>query len=132
MAGATVVPISPQRTAVNRAFFFLPLLLFFFCLLLAAQDTATIMDAVADPSGAMIPGVKVTVSNPDKGFTRELESNSAGEYMAAKVPIGNYVITAGAPGFLKLARSGFTLTVGQTLRLDLQLTFGQFEVMPRK
>ncbi|HEV2351398.1 MAG TPA: carboxypeptidase-like regulatory domain-containing protein [Terriglobia bacterium] len=84
---------------MNRAFFFLPLLLFFFCLLLAAQDTATIMDAVADPSGAMIPGVKVTVSNPDKGFTRELESNSAGEYMAAKVPIGNYVITAGAPGF---------------------------------
>ena len=89
-----------------------------------AQDTATIVGGVADPSGAVIPGVKVTVSNPEKGFTRELVSNPAGEYMAAKIPIGNYVITAEAAGFQKLVRSGITLAVGQTLRVDLQLAVG--------
>ncbi len=90
-----------------------------------AQDQATIVGAVTDTSGGVIPRARVTVSNPDKAFTRELVTNSAGEYTAAKVPIGNYVITAEAQGFQKLVRSGITLSVGQTLRVDLQLTVGQ-------
>jgi len=89
-----------------------------------AQDTATIVGAVTDASGAVIPDAHVTVSNPDKGYTRELVANSAGEYTAARVPIGNYQITSEARGFRKLVRSGITLTVGQTLRVDLQMTVG--------
>jgi hypothetical protein len=100
-------------------------LLFFVSAFSWAQDTATIVGTVTDPSGAVIPGVKVTVSNPEKGFTRELESNAAGEYMAAKVPIGDYFMTAEAAGFQKLVRSGIALAVGQTLRVDLQLAVGQ-------
>ena len=61
----------------------------------------------------------MTVANPQRGVTRETTSNSAGEYTVAKVPIGNYEITAEAPGFQKLLRTGITLTVGQTLRVDL-------------
>ena len=41
-----------------------------------------------------------------------------------QIPIGDYVITVEATGFQKLVRSGITLDVGQTLRLDLQLTLG--------
>jgi len=107
-----------------RRVFFLSLLLLFSSFPLTAQDTATIVGTVADPSGAVIPGVKVTVLNRDKGFTRELVSNPSGEYMAAKVPIGNYVISAEAAGFQRLVRSGITLAVGQTLRVDLQLAVG--------
>jgi len=90
-----------------------------------AQDTATIVGDVTDASGAVIPGAKVTVSNPEKGFTREFVSNSAGGYAAERIPIGNYVITAEATGFQKLVRSGIAVTVGQTQRVDLQLTLGQ-------
>jgi hypothetical protein len=89
-----------------------------------AQDTATIVGTVTDPSGAVIPGVKVTVSNPEKGLTRELVSNPSGEFISAKIPIGNYMITAEAAGFQKLVRSGITVSVGQTLRVDLQLAVG--------
>lgn len=89
-----------------------------------SQDTATIVGAVTDSTGAVIPGAKVTVSNPDKAYTRNLEANSAGEFTAAKIPIGDYVITAEASGFEKLIRSGITLTVGQALRVDLQLKVG--------
>jgi len=96
-----------------------------FCVSAGAQDTATIVGTVTDPSGAGIPGVDVTVSNPEKGFTHKLVSNAAGEYMAAKVPIGNYVLEAESSGFQKLVRSGITLSVGQTQRVDLQLTIGQ-------
>jgi len=100
-------------------------LLFFVSLTAWAQDTATIVGAVMDSTGAVIPGAKVTVANSDKGFTRDLVANAAGEYTAAKIPIGDYVITAEAPGFQKLVRSGITVTVGQALRVDLQLTVGQ-------
>ena len=90
-----------------------------------AQDTATIVGAVTDTSGAVIPGAKVTVANPDRGFTRDLVANSAGEYTAAKIPTGNYVISAQASGFQKLVRTGIQVEVGQTLRVDMQLQVGQ-------
>jgi len=89
-----------------------------------AQDSATIVGAVTDPSGSAVPNCKVQVSNPTKGYVRDLVTNSAGEYTAAAVPIGDYVITAENTGFRKLVRTGITVTVGQTLRVDLQLTLG--------
>jgi hypothetical protein len=90
-----------------------------------AQDQATVVGAVTDQTGAPVPNAKVQVSNPSKGFVRELTTNSAGEYTAAAIPIGDYVITAEATGFQKLLRSGITLEVGQTLRVDLHLTLGK-------
>ena len=89
-----------------------------------AQDTARIDGTVTDSTGAVIVGAKVRVSNPDKGFVRELVSNSAGDYSVSAIPIGNYEITAEASGFEKLARTGITLAVGQILRVDLQLKVG--------
>jgi hypothetical protein len=80
---------------------------------------------VMDSSGAVIPGAKVTVSNPNKGFTREITSNAAGDYSLTAIPIGDYVVTAQAAGFQKLVRSGITLNVGQIQRVDLQLQVGQ-------
>jgi hypothetical protein len=101
----------------------------FFALAIAAwcqqQESADIMGTVTDSSGAVIPNAKVTVSNIDKGITRELTSNSAGAYSAPSIPIGNYTVTAEAPGFQKLTRSGITLQVGQAQRVDMQLTVGQ-------
>jgi hypothetical protein len=109
-----------------RSFFFLILLVLPFSFALNAQDTATIVGTVADSSGAVVPGAKVKVSNPEKGFTRELESNAAGEYLAAKIPLGNYLVEVRSPGFKTLVRSGFAVAVGQTLRVDLTLTVGEF------
>jgi hypothetical protein len=100
-------------------------LLFFVSLTAWAQDTATIVGAVLDSTGAVIPGAKVTVDNAAKGFHRDLVASAAGEYAAVRIPLGDYVITAEAPGFQKLVRSGITVAVGQTLRVDLQLTVGQ-------
>jgi hypothetical protein len=92
---------------------------------LFAQDTAYMDGTVTDKTGAAIPGAKVTVSNPDKGFTRDLVSNSAGFYSVSAIPIGDYIVTAEAAGFQKLVRSGITLVVGQHQRVDLQLSVGQ-------
>ena len=102
------------------------LLLFcLFCATALCQDTGSIVGTVTDSSGAVIPNAKVTVANPEKGFTRDLVSNSAGAYSISAVPIGDYTITAEAQGFEKLVRTGITLQVGQIQRIDLQLTVGQ-------
>lgn len=90
-----------------------------------AQDTAYMDGTVTDKSGAVIPGANVTVSNPDKGFTRVLKSDSAGYYSVSAIPIGDYVVTAEATGFQKLVRSGITLQVGQHQRVDMQMSVGQ-------
>ncbi len=89
-----------------------------------AQDTATIVGVATDPSGAAIPGAQISVSNAQKGFVRELTTDSAGAYTAAKIPIGSYTVTAQAKGFDKIVSSGIVLTVGQTLRVDLQMRIG--------
>jgi len=66
-----------------------------------------------DPTTAVIPNARVIVEKSGKGLRRELLSNTAGEYEADRIPIGDYVISAEATGFLKLVRSGITLQVGQ-------------------
>ncbi len=90
----------------------------------SAQDLANIAGTITDPSGGLVPDVNVIVSNPDRGFTRKLVSDSSGEYTAARVPIGNYVITVEKAGFQKLVRSGITLQVGETVRVDMTLQVG--------
>jgi hypothetical protein len=110
--------------AIGKAGLLILALVLFFPVVGWAQDQATVVGEVTDPTGAAVPDAKVQVSNPSKGFTRDLVANSAGEYIAAKIPIGDYIISVEATGFQKLVRSGITLEVGQTLRVDLQLTLG--------
>ena len=89
-----------------------------------AQDQATIVGTVSDSSGAVIPGARLTITNAEKGYTRQTTSNSAGDYAVRQIPIGAYTITAEAPGFQKLVATGITLSVGQEQRADLKLTVG--------
>lgn len=86
---------------------------------------ASIVGTVTDSSGAVIPGVDITLRNVATNFTRRLVTNSAGAYVAASLPIGTYMITAAHPGFQRLVHSGIVLQVGATLRVDLQLRVGE-------
>ncbi|MGH9449647.1 MAG: carboxypeptidase regulatory-like domain-containing protein [Terriglobia bacterium] len=86
---------------------------------------ASIVGTVTDTSGAVIPGVKVTVSNYAEGFIRRLVTNSVGAYVAADVPIGNYSITARVAGFRKLVHSGIVLRAGETLRVNMKMEVGE-------
>jgi hypothetical protein len=90
-----------------------------------SQDQVTIVGTVRDNSGAVIPGAKVTVTNMATGETRDLTSNSAGEYTAFKIPPGTYQIVVEATGFEKLMRTDLVADVGRTLRVDVELTVGR-------
>jgi hypothetical protein len=89
-----------------------------------AQDLATIVGTVTDSSGAVIPDVDITVSDNDRGVQRKVTTDAVGSYSVVRIPIGEYSIVVEKAGFQKLVQNGIDLTVGQTLRIDLQLRVG--------
>ena len=109
---------------MKRLAFAAVIFVFWVCVGVSAQDLASIVGTVTDPSGAVIADAQVTVANVERGFTRTVASNSDGEYSVVRVPIGNYTITAEKAGFEKLRRTGITLDAGQTLRVPVQMKVG--------
>jgi hypothetical protein len=92
-----------------------------------AQSQATtglIQGNVADPSGAVVQGATVTVSNIDTGFERTVTSNSDGFFSAPLLPLGKYRVTTEAANFTKSIVEGIELSVGQTLSLKIDLKIG--------
>ena len=89
-----------------------------------AQDTATLTGTVRDNTGAVIPGAAVTVKNAATGLVRELTTNSAGEYVAAALPPGQYNLIVTAPGFRTYQAQGVTLRVAQNARIDVPMQIG--------
>ena len=101
------------------------------CLLLvlssrsAAQvTTASILGVVSDSSGAVIPGVTVTIRNVETGITRSVTTDAAGRYRALQLGLGNYEVTAEVAGFQTSVRTGITLTVGREAVVDFALQVG--------
>ena len=92
---------------------------------LFGQAQAMIVGTVTDPSGAYVPNVNIVVTNDAVGFTRTYKSNADGEYTAARIPLGQYTVTAEATGFQTIKQTGITLDAGQTLRVDLRLRLGK-------
>jgi outer membrane receptor protein involved in Fe transport len=89
-----------------------------------AQAQATggaIEGTVTDESGAVLPAVTVTVRNAATGVTRETRTDGAGVYRAPLLPVGPYEVTAALSGFATTRRPNLTLTIGQTLIVDLAL-----------
>ena len=85
---------------------------------------ATLSGAVTDPSGAAVPGVKLTITSTQTGFTRSTETTAAGTYNFARVPVGAYEMTADASGFKQVKRTGVMLSVGAVASVDISLEVG--------
>jgi hypothetical protein len=90
-----------------------------------AQTTATITGTVADASGAVIPGVEVTVTNVATRQARTILTNELGRYYVAALSPGSYTVAAALTGFETVLRSGITLTVGNEVVINIALTPGQ-------
>ena len=89
-----------------------------------AGATGTILGTITDSTGAVLPNVKVTVTNTATNATFNTESNSAGDYNAPALDPGSYTVSAQIAGFSKTVKGPFTLTVDQKYRADLSLKPG--------
>ena len=90
----------------------------------AQTATGQITGSVKDSSGAVMPKVKVVVTNQQTGLTRETTSNDVGDYVVPLLPVGVYLVTAEQKGFKIAVRSDVPLNVDQVQRVNLQLDAG--------
>ena len=90
----------------------------------AQFDRGTITGVVMDSSGAVLPKADLTLTNADTGVVTRVQSNDVGLYTFPNVTIGRYEVKVGAPAFKSVNRSGITLNVAQTVRLDFTLEPG--------
>ncbi len=96
-----------------------------FCALQAQTTRGTILGTVTDQSGAVMPGVTVTVRETSTGLTRTDTTNNSGDYLMPELPVGPYTVEAVKQGFVKVERSGLTLQVDQKMRVDISMQVGQ-------
>jgi hypothetical protein len=79
---------------------------------------------VTDPSGAAVPGAKVTLTEADRNVPHNANSDEAGRYFLTALPPGNYTLTVEAKGFKKYALTNVPLLVQQQATLDVSLQVG--------
>ncbi|AXC13343.1 Oar protein [Acidisarcina polymorpha] len=89
-----------------------------------AQENAVITGTVTDSTGAVVPSITITLTNPATGQVRTDNSSSSGTYNFPNLGVGTYNLTAGGTGFQKYSRTGIVVNVAQTLREDVLLTVG--------
>jgi hypothetical protein len=87
----------------------------------AQFDTGTIAGSVTDPSGAVVPQAKITITNVGTSIKQNLQSDGGGNFVASAVPFGTYVVSASASGFAETKSQQIILNVGGTIHVNLSL-----------
>src|SRR5438046_8435041 len=95
------------------------------CISLWAQATAQITGTVKDQSGAVLPGVEVTVTQTETSIARTAITNETGSYVLSNLPIGPYRLEAGLPGFRTFVQTGIVLQINGSPVINPVLEVGQ-------
>ncbi|MGH9718572.1 MAG: carboxypeptidase regulatory-like domain-containing protein [Bryobacteraceae bacterium] len=82
---------------------------------------ATVVGTVTDPSSAVVPGAKVTVTNAATKEKREFMTNVLGNYEINNLFPGVYVLEAGMAGFTRFRREAISLASNENARIDVKL-----------
>jgi len=90
----------------------------------AQSDRGTITGTVTDATGASVANAMVEAKQLDSGALFPTTTTDTGNYTLAQLPVGPYEVNITASGFKKFVRSGFTVQVAQTIKLDAQLQVG--------
>src|ERR1700751_2982769 len=87
----------------------------------AQVDRTGLTGTITDPSGKVVPGVRVVAEMPDTGLRRETLSSGTGTFDIPELPVGTYAVTFSGKGFAPLIFTQVVQTVGQTRTLDATL-----------
>ena len=79
---------------------------------------------VVDPTGAVIPGASITLTNVDSGVTQTVESTKSGDYSFISVAVGRYQLKATSAGFEDFIADGIVVQLNATVTYDVKLTVG--------
>ncbi|CAM2066413.1 TonB-dependent receptor [Sulfidibacter corallicola] len=97
---------------------------FFLCfsigVMAQSQQTGSIVGTISDGDRASIPGVQISLSSDALMRDRQLVTNANGNYTAALLPPGKYLVSFSMPGF-KTVQQTITVGIGHTVRADATL-----------
>src|SRR5580698_2906548 len=85
---------------------------------------ATVSGTITDPSGAVVPGVNVTIVSQGTGLKRGAVTGTAGEYRFAGLPTGTYSLRIEKTGFQSQVREGVELSSASEVTINSQLAIG--------
>src|SRR5437867_1685864 len=92
---------------------------------LYAQTFGEVTGRVTDPSGAVIPGASVALTNVNTNAVRNAVTAEAGAYTFPSIPPGVYRLRTELPGFKAAVSEPFEVQVQQVVRLDIVLQLGR-------
>jgi outer membrane receptor for ferrienterochelin and colicin len=111
-----------RRTSLLRCFVILSLILVPTLIFAQSQATTGVIDGtVTDASGAVLPGVTVSLKNTATNYEQVQVTDSQGRFRGVLLPLGPYEVTASLEGFARQVQKGLELRVGQTLDVDIKL-----------
>ncbi|MBA3976248.1 MAG: TonB-dependent receptor [Candidatus Solibacter sp.] len=114
---------------MNRTTRIAATLLAMMCLLavsaFAQSDNSSISGIVKDPSGAVVAGASVTVTNEGTGFERKTTTNESGFYTVTNIQPGFYTIVVETAGFKKFERTRNRLEAAIPIQVNVDLSVGQ-------
>lgn len=93
-----------------------------------AQSTSSLSGVVTDATGASVPNAKVTATNKATGVSSTTETDNAGAYLFAALPIGVYNIEITASGFQKAVVTDLDLPVATSVTRNIALKIGEASV----
>ena len=86
----------------------------------SARLTGTVLDDVE----AVVPGARLTLSDPQAGFARQWLTGADGHYIFASIPPGRYQLRVEKQGFKTYLNLNIVMAVGQSSDLDPKLEVG--------
>jgi hypothetical protein len=94
-------------------------------MLLAQEFRATLMGRVTDPTGAVVPGASILVTNTATGAKAQTKSDKTGQFTTPFLLPGPYSVVVTAPGFRTYEHKNITLQTGAKVQEDVAMQVGE-------
>lgn len=91
----------------------------------AQTDQGAIIGVVLDSTGAAVPGAEVSLTETNTGLVLTTKTNGSGNYFFSPIKIGNYTVSASAPGFETTEEQNIVVHVTDRLNIPLRLQPGK-------
>ncbi|MFQ5737819.1 MAG: TonB-dependent receptor domain-containing protein [Acidobacteriota bacterium] len=85
----------------------------------------SIVGEVTDPSGGVIPGATVTITNTGTNLSREGVTNDTGIYRFSAVSAGTYTVKVAMPGFKQYTQTDVLVALATSTRVNVRLEVGE-------